>query len=207
MTQNHPHESPKSHYSFKALLSKRYSEGYGNGELKLRCSAVLASAIGSVPPRDVGVVTTNWDPCFWEASQFENIIQLHGLAGEPESIVLPGEFASDGEVAEILDNHRFAIEDQAVRPQVQRMFHGDFRRPLTAALQAAGFWLRGAHTIIAWGLGFHPYDSEVCQLAWDVSQESGDAKQLMIINPCDTDRDVCKFLFSSSRIKCTEFPS
>lgn len=193
------------YYSFKAALSRHYSEGYSNGELKLRSSASVESAIALVSPAKIGIVTTNWDTCLWDASDFENVIQLHGLAGQPESIVLPGEFASDEELAEILNNHGFSIGDDNVRSQVQRMFRGDFRRPLTAALHTAGSWLHGAETIIIWGFGFHPYDSEVCKLAWDVSQNAKETKKIIIINPSDQDREVCKFLFSSEKIAYQEF--
>jgi hypothetical protein len=193
------------YYLFKSALSKYYSESYIKGELKLRSSESIKSAITLVPPKNVGLITTNWDACIWNANEFENVIQLHGLAGEPESIVLPGEFASDEEFADVLENHGFEIEDDNIRAQVQRMFRGNFRRPLTAALQTADQWLNSAETIVIWGFAFHPYDSEVCKLAWDVSQKLREAKQLIIVNPSERDRDVCKFLFSSGKIVRTEF--
>lgn len=193
------------YYALKASLSRHYSEGYGSGELRLRTSKTVDSAIDSVPSNEIGLITTNWDVCLWESAKFENVIQLHGLAGQPESIVLPGEFSSDEELAEVLDNHGFKIEDDKIRTQVQRMFRGDFRRPLAAALQTAGFWLDRADTIIVWGLAFHPYDSEVCKLAWDVSQSSNASKRIIVVNPSETAREVCRFLFSSEKLKCSEF--
>lgn len=193
------------YYAFKSSLSSHYSEGCRNGELSLRSSASMESALTSVSPEKIGLITTNWDTCLWESSRFENVIQLHGIAGQPESIVLPGEFASDEELAEVLDNHGFAIEDDGVRSQVQRMFRGDFRRPLTAALDTASRWLCDAHTIIVWGHAFHPYDSEVCSLAWEVSQALDESKDLIVINPSEQDREVCRFLFSSVKIAYKEF--
>lgn len=193
------------YYSFKAALSRHYSDGFIGGELQVRSSATVESIIASVPSSEIGLITTNWDSCFWETSKFENIIQLHGIAGQPESIVLPGEFSSDEELAEILDNHGLKIEDDEIRIQVQRMFRSDYRRPLAAALQTAGFWLDRAHTIIAWGLAFHSYDSEVCKLAWDVSQESTESKHIIVINPSERDREVCRFLFSSQKFTFSEY--
>lgn len=195
------------YYSFKSSLANHYMSAFEGGSLKLRESIALEEVVTTVSPSDVGVITINWDPCFWEAARFENVIQLHGLAHNPVSIVLPGEYASDEEVAEVLHNLGFSIQDDSIREQVQRMFRGDFRRPLTASLQTAGMWLDGASTIAVWGLGFHAYDSEVCQLAWYVGRESRERKQIVVINPSETDREICKFLFSSPQFQFAEFPA
>lgn len=196
------------YYSFKSSLSQHYSQSHKGGELKLRRSAALDSIIDCVPSNNIGVVTTNWDPCLWEESGYDNVIQLHGLAGEPDSIILPGEFASDeDQIAEILDEQGYIIKDDNIRLQVQRMFRGEYRRPLPAALQAAESWLEGASTIVVWGLALHPYDSEICQLAWDVAGNFKDEKQLIVINPSERDREVCKFLFSSPKVQVAEFVS
>jgi hypothetical protein len=183
------------YYAFKASLSDHYVRAHGNGELGLRSSDALDAAITSVSPSDIGVITTNLDACFWQSDRFRNVVQLHGLAGEPESIVLPGEFTSDEELAEILDNQGLVIEDDNVRTQVQRMFRGNFRRPLTAALHTADSWLAHAQTIIVWGLALHPYDAEVCKLLWHFRTSSNHLKHVIAINPSEPDRCMCRNLF------------
>ena len=195
------------YYDFKSSLSNQYFEASQKMELSLRQSKSVDSYIDYVAPQNIGVITTNWDTCLWESKNFENVIQLHGIAGQPESIVLPGEFASDEDIAEILESQGLVIEDELIRSQVQRMFRGDFRRPLSAALVTAGSWLRNAQTIIVWGHAFHPYDSEVCSLAWEVSRTAKKSKNLIVINPSEQDREVCRFLFSSTKIEYKEFES
>lgn len=193
------------YYAFKASLSDHYVRAYDSGELALRSSDALDAAIASVSPSNIGVITTNWDACFWHSERFKNVVQLHGLAGEPESIVLPGEFTSDEELAEILDNHGFVIEDDNVRTQVQRMFRGDFRRPLTAALHTADSWLSRAQTIVVWGLALHPYDAEVCRLLWHFRTSNNHPIRVVAINPSETDRSMCRFLFSPQHFAFSEF--
>lgn len=195
------------YYAFKASLSDHYVHAYENGELRLRSSNALDTTIASVSPNDIGVITTNWDACLWQSERFENVVQLHGLAGEPESIVLPGEFTSDEELAEILDNHGFVIEDDNVRTQVQRMFRGDYLRPLTAALHTASSWLDRAHTIVVWGLALHPYDAEVCKLLWHFRNASDHPIHVVAINPSETDRSMCRFLFPPQNFTFSEFPA
>jgi hypothetical protein len=193
------------YYAFKASLSDHYVRAYQNGELGLRSSDALDAALASVAHADIGVITTNWDPCFWKSERFPNVVQLHGLAGEAESIVLPGEFTSDEALAEILDNHGFVIEDDNVRTQVHRMFRGDFRRPLTAALDTAEFWLARAQTIVVWGLALHPYDAEVCRLLWRFRTSGKHPIHVIAINPSETDRSMCRFLFPPQHFTFSEF--
>lgn len=185
------------YYSFKVNLSKHYLYSSKSGALRPRAATSVQDLVASAATSDIGLITTNWDHCFWEAQHFENVIQLHGLASDPNSIVLLGEFADDEALVEILESLGFSIKDEAIRNQVLKMFRGDFRRPLTASLHTAGFWLAKAETIHVWGLAFHPYDSEVCQLAWATGKESRGKKTITIINPSDADRAMCKFLFSA----------
>lgn len=193
------------YYSFKANISKRYSEAFKAGEIRLRASPAFEDHFASISPSETGLVTVNWDHCFWEDSRFENVIQLHGLASDPESIVLPGEFADDDALVEILESLGFSIEDETIRKQALRMFRGDFRRPLTAALQTAGAWLGKAETICVWGLALHAYDSEVCQAAWRTGRNAERGKKITIINPSEGDRAMCKFLFSAPQHELVEF--
>ena len=192
------------YYSFKAALSKNYAEAFKAGEIKLKIARPLENLVETASSHDIGVVTVNWDQCFWEEARFENVIQLHGLASVPESIVLPGEYADDDALAEILESLGFSIQDEGIRNQVLKMFRGDFRRPLTAALQTAGFWLSEAETVCVWGVASHPYDAEVCQLAWDTGRNARKTKTITIINPSETDRAMCKFLFSAPQHELVE---
>lgn len=170
----------------------------------MRTARPLETLLETAPPPDVGVITVNWDQCIWEESRFESVIQLHGVASDPESIVLPGEYADDDAFVDILENLGFSIQSEGVRNQVLRMFRGDFRRPLTAALQTAGFWLENAETICVWGLAFHPYDAEVCQLAWNAGRNARKAKTITVINPSEADRAMCKFLLSAPQDEFVE---
>lgn len=192
------------YYSFKVNLSKHYLDSFKSGTVKRRAATVIHDLLASATPSDIGLITTNWDHCFWDAQHFENVIQLHGLSSHPDSIVLPGEFSDDEALTEILDSLGFSIKDEATRNQVFKIFRGNFRRPLAAALQTAGFWLAGAETIHVWGLAFHAYDSEVCQLAWATGRESRGKKIITIINPSDADRAMCKFLFSAPQHEFSE---
>ena len=192
------------YYSFKASLAGTYADAYATGELKLRANRHLDDLLEKTSPADIGVITVNWDRCIWEQARFHNVIQLHGISSHPESIVLPGEYADDDALTEILENHGFSIQDESVRNQVLRMFRGDFRRPLTAALQTAGFWLNDAETICIFGLAFHAYDAEICQLAWNTGKSAKNAKTITVINPSETDRAMCKFLFGAPQHEFVE---
>lgn len=92
------------YYSFKAALARSYAESFKAGELKLRTARPLENLLETAAPADIGVITVNWDQCIWEESRFQSVIQLHGVASNPESIVLPGEYADDDALADILEN-------------------------------------------------------------------------------------------------------
>lgn len=193
------------YYSFKSALVTYYARASESSAVRLRTSDVVERFVSEASRDSVGVITTNWDTCIWNSAKFANVIQLHGVTESPDSIVLPGEYASDEEVAEVLESLGFSIHDKNVREQVQRMFRGDYRRPLSASLQTADMWLSDAQTIVIWGLGFHAYDSEVCQLAWNIGKRSTERKHIVVVNPSETDRDICKFLFSSPNFHFSEF--
>ncbi len=174
-----------SYYEFRSKLANAYREACEKDQIKLRNSEVLEAVLSGQDPRDVGVITTNWDRCFWADQRFPNVIQLHGICDQLDSIVLPSEFATDENLAEVLDSLGFKIEDNKIRQQVYRLFRGDFWRPLNAALQTAEFWLSTADRIVVWGLALHPYDSEVCTALNRLTTFCSGTRQkeIIVINP------------------------
>lgn len=202
----------EEYYKFKSDIAENFRQSFEFGKISLRASMPVSEQLATFSRNDVGVITSNWDQCIWESSNFDNVIQLHGIAKYPESIVLPGEYASDEDLAEILENHGLTIEDDEYRRQVLRMFRGDFMRPVNAALQTSSIWLANAKTVVVWGLGFHAYDSEICQLAWDAFNPSNVFcanrsmhRNVIIVNPSEQHREMCKHLFGCANISYAEF--
>lgn len=202
----------EEYYKFKMAIAENFRQSFELGNICLRTSMPVSEQLTNYSRNDVGVITPNWDQCIWESSNFDNVIQLHGIAQYPESIVLPGEYASDEDWAEILENHGLQIEDDEYRRQVLRMFRGDFMRPVSAALQTSRMWLSNAKTVVVWGLGFHAYDSEICELAWDAFNPSNVYcanrsihRNVIIVNPSDQHREMCKHLFGGENISYAEF--
>jgi hypothetical protein len=171
------------YYSFKASLTNLFRKSCLQNEIRLRKSESLEKILAGLMPEEVGVITTNWDTSFWNNEKFPNVIQLHGVCDQPESVVLPSEFVSDETLAEVLDNMGFTIADEKIRTQVQKMFRGNYARPLQAALQTAGFWLSSAHKIVLWGLALHPYDAEVCLVLSRLKNQLAETKEVIVINP------------------------
>ncbi len=173
------------YYDFKNSLCQKFNDSFDNKKISLRDSDIISQIIGGTNKEELGVVTTNWDKTFWASSNFLNVVQLHGLSDQRESIVLPSEFATDEDLMEILDNYGNALGNEVVRLQVLRMFRDQYRRPLQVALHTAEFWMNSAQTIVIWGLALHPYDSEVRSLLNAVGKYASKdiKKRIIVVNP------------------------
>lgn len=184
------------YYSFKKNLCTEF-RNFSKAST-LRSSPKISELLSQFDSKEVGIITTNWDSTFWRDSTFPNVVQLHGVCDMEESIILPSEFAGDEELAEVLDNLGYEIADENIANQVMRMFRGDFRRPVSAALHASSSWLRHAEIIVIWGLALHPYDAEVCDLIQGISPDENFVKKILVINPDKNAFDIAKTLLNSS---------
>lgn len=128
---------------------------------------------------NAGIITLNWDELAWFLSNpngtpaFANIIQLHGRATYPESMVLPTELIlTEGPVnlTNLIRSDKLrANATKAIQTRISHSFllQRIARRTsdIDAALRHAHFtamdWLENASELVLWGIALNQYDSEL----------------------------------------------
>jgi hypothetical protein len=138
-------------------IGSSYVHAVKHNEISLRECKPISEILYS---SDTAIITTNWDELLWNDSRIENLIQLHGRASTPESLILPSEIRVE-------DDLHFAIICQ---PQVSKWlealklenhFHDASRSGLLNAEYKAAYWIAHAKELFVWGLAAHPYDAEL----------------------------------------------
>jgi hypothetical protein len=145
----------------------------------------------------MATITLNWDTTLWhnENPLFNNLIQLHGIAGFDESIVLPMEQTPYDEIANLFS----VFDDKHLLHEWQKACQHKFGNELFLKLRyrenAASEQLRLAHSlfiqwieacenIYIWGVGFNDYDAEVSTVIRSVRDKGGfKHKVVTVINP------------------------
>jgi len=157
------------------------------------------------------VITTNWDELLWSDTDeqghftFPNIVQLHGRASIPESLVLPTEF-----VIEDMPSTMFSLikdsklQHDAVRALEKRIESSVLlsklarrspmvHKSLTSAHGTALRWLRTAREVILWGLALHEYDSELMTILYvTADQRDHDHMEPYQLKVIDISEDVVR---------------
>ncbi len=166
---------------------------------------------------DVMVITTNWDELLWSDTDgqgqftFPNIVQLHGRASVPESLVLPTETVIEDMPPAMLS----LIKDSKLQHDAVRAFEKRIEssmllskltrrspavhRSLTTAHSKALEWLHTAKEVILWGLALHEYDSELLTILYVTAdqrdKEHMEPYRLKVIDTCeDAVRKACAIL-------------
>lgn len=144
--------------------------------------------------RSVGTITVNWDGVIWTDPRFKNVVQLHGLSANPDSLVLPSELGIDDHIFELAINESLkgGRDDRKLAlAKLSGHFRGRDAVRLKEAHDIAVDWMAHAEEIFVWGMALHPYDAElltVLQASQGPEREIG-LKMVTIINPNPSDRN------------------
>jgi hypothetical protein len=145
-------------------------------------------------PDELGVITTNWDSIVWSDGRFKNVIQLHGISSNPDSLIFPSELGTDDHIFELAVNLAIEGKSEKLKTALAKI-SGHFRGKDAALLQEshrqAINWLQIAKEVVVWGLALHPYDAELLTVIQS-AQAPGRTKhieQVVIINPEKSDRN------------------
>lgn len=149
----------------------------------------LEKYIPDLASNSVGIITTNWDDLLIDRN-LSNLIQLHGSASRPNSIILPTEKIEDDfsltliklcipsnvDINEICSAYRNS-EDQCFLQQAE---------------DKAIEWMKNANELVLFGSAINAYDCELFQALrrWNNLRSKGfpqtrvnGAPQLVIVNP------------------------
>jgi hypothetical protein len=171
----------KDSYRQREVLAEAYCEAVEKKTIFLRECKPISDILYSP---STAVITTNWDELLWNDLRVENLIQLHGRASFPDSLILPSEMRMDDELYFPLTCMNGAAE---VLKEVglENHFNSTDRSSLSNSELRAQFWIAHAKELFVWGLAAHPYDAElinIISIFGNVAPKDWTEK-LRIINP------------------------
>ena len=155
----------------RARLATLYVAAEASGSLKARD---LPSEIKDVLyASDTLVICTNWDPVFWNDRHLKSIIQLHGSALRPPTMVVPGDVLLDymGKGPNKQMHHLIADDI----PDEDLLAMGLVHRDVTEALERC-------NSIYLWGSAINDYDTEILTIL-ALSNHAKRGVNLTVVNP------------------------
>lgn len=170
-------------------VANAYQTAESLGEIRLRSCEPIDTLFKD--PREIGVITTNWDGLIWNQHRFQNVIQIHGLSTHSDSLIFPSELSTDEQIFELA---RFSNLTAAAKDSISKLgkhYRGLMASALRNAHGLAMQWLREAEEITVWGLALHPYDAELLTVVqnWARYKPKVTDGCVTIINPNDAHRD------------------
>lgn len=186
-------ENAWSKFSEAEELRKKVGAVFGMGRQagappKSKLRAELERYCPDIENDGVGVITINWDELLWQRGGL-NLIQLHGRATHPNSLILPMEQIQDGSLCEDLQLIEKPKLDHA---ELDRAFRGECRAWLREAETLAFQWIEFARELVIYGVAMNPYDAELFQVLrrWNSMAAKGykqtrinGRRNLTVINP------------------------
>ena len=153
----------------------------------------------------VGVITTNWDSLIWSEGRFKNVIQLHGISSNPDSLIFPSELGTDDDIFELVANLALEGKNETLKSALSKIaghFRGKDAYFLKECHKLAVSWLHGAKEIVIWGLALHPYDAELLTVIQSVQAPGRDhpIERVTIINPDVSDRERAGLFLGAPRL-------
>jgi hypothetical protein len=185
IAQTHANGLPDPVKTFLGIR-KRLSDAYLDSSfgLSLREDDQTRSIIGS----NAHFITTNWDNCLWNEKTFANLIQFHGRAGYPDSLVFPTELlvedaAYDMAAVYTLDELKSFNIPKEYFEGVVAAFRSANIESLLAAHGTAGRWLAKAKKVVIWGYSLGDYDADVNAMVATYTPPDVSKLELVVINP------------------------
>jgi NAD-dependent SIR2 family protein deacetylase len=175
--------------AFRKNIANSFLESQKIEEIQLRDEIEKIRAF--ISDDTVAVITTNWDELLWsESSTFLNLVQLHGRASFPESMILPTELTTDDECLRNFDRIK-AIkhwmdsgfdQENALQNFSDLLTRGDMLTHLDQAHHTAVHWLSTAEELLVWGVNFNVYDAELNTVVSASYDANSPLKKLSVID-------------------------
>lgn len=192
-TFSHCKTSIERFNEFRLNLGTYYSKAVEDKDISLRKEV---ESIKNLLCPDTGVITTNWDELFWQQKElFPNLIQLHGRATLPKSLIFPTELTLDEELIAQIDFNRLTskfLEGALSLKEPEKWFREMLSREayfvnLKMAHDTAVHWLSDAEEVVIWGLAFNVYDAELNSI---VSVSNHPKQPTKSISVFDTNKEI-----------------
>lgn len=176
-------------HEFRVSVATAFNNAQCMKELRLRHCAPVERFLSN--PDETGIITTNWDGLLWLQPGLKNVIQLHGLASHPDSLIFPSELSTDEHILELAKKVAKSEDTIAAVNWIEGHYRGEFAATLKAAHELAIDWLAGAEEVMVWGLAVHPYDAELLSVlsSWARSREKRERSSVILVNPNRDHRD------------------
>jgi hypothetical protein len=161
--------------NFRQELANEYVVAERNQDLRLR--DLPFQITDALKCEKTGVITTNWDELIWKDLRFKNLIQLHGRASAPGTLILPTESMIDHDsIRNIHHGGTPSKKDEIIMGAYERNSRGESEaRELFLGYAYSRNWIRDAKNLIIYGIAGHIYDVELHSLflgMGDIPKES-----------------------------------
>lgn len=146
---------------------KKIGDNYHNNSGGPTCS--FLRLLNSVDLDKTAFVTTNWDLLLWKDERIRNMVQLHGRADYPDSLIFPSELSADENLISALNlliKQKIIYSSQVTSSSAFEKFAEVFCRntlahQLKKAHEVAIHWTSCAKKITCIGIAFNTYDAEL----------------------------------------------
>lgn len=179
--------------NFRRRIGEEYNEALQNNLIFLQPE--LAQVQQRLNPQQDAVITTNWDELLWRANSFcRNIIQLHGIASIPNSIILPTETSVDDQIFAFDQDfisrlRKISLKMGSTSERIDELLavftRGEMTRTLEQAHREAVRWFEAARELVIWGVGLNAYDAEllaVLRAAYGGGVKVSPLEKIIVIN-------------------------